>query len=725
MTIASDKVEIWAGHECSIARIGNEFRSVGTETGHDSRLEDLRQAAALGVRTVRYPVLWEKVAPVHPDECDWTWVDARLSELRRLELSPVVGLLHHGSGPRYTHLLDPRFGDLFAGYASRVASRHPWVKRFTPVNEPLTTARFSCLYGHWYPHEKSNPAFLRALINECRGSVLAMRAIRRSIPDAELVQTEDLGKIFSTPKLAYQAAFENERRWLSFDLLCGRVNCAHPFWEIFLANRVEQRELEFFLEQPCPPDILGIDHYLTSDRFLDEDLALYPTEFHGGNKRDSYADVEAVRCDLPEDATGPKARLLEAWERYRLPIAVTEAHHGCSRDEQLRWFMEVWRAANELRNEGVDIRAVTNWALFGSMDWSSLLIEKRGHYEPGAFDSRSDPPRRTAVGRAVAALAAGDAFDHPVLDGDGWWRGESRFYQPPRGPRPVRAQRPRRKLLITGGNGMLARAISRMCRMRGLEHISLSRASMDIADEQSIARVVDDIRPWAVINAAGYVRFGDADRQLCMRENAFGPALLSAACAERGVQFVTFSSDLVFDGRLGRAYVEDDRPSPHCAYGQSKFEAERRVGVVFPSALIIRSSAFFCPSDRTNFAYRSLQRLEEGARVEASANEWVAPTYVPDLAHATLDLLIDGEAGIWHLANAGELSWHAFALRLAEGANFRRHLVRPVMRQQRNTALASARGRLLPPLDDAIERFFRDSPHRWRGRTAVGMSAIG
>ena len=65
--------------------------------------------------------------------------------------------------------------------------------RFTPVNEPLTTARFSGLYGHWYPHQRSNHAFVRALINQLRGVIGAMRAIREVSPDARLYQTEDCG----------------------------------------------------------------------------------------------------------------------------------------------------------------------------------------------------------------------------------------------------------------------------------------------------------------------------------------------------------------------------------------------------------------------------------------------------------------------------------------------------------------------------------------------------
>lgn len=707
-----DEVEIWAGHECTIARIGDSFRNEGAETGHDSRQTDLSLIAQLGVRTIRYPALWESVAPLDPEQRSWRVLDQRMGELRRLGVDPILGLLHHGSGPRYTNLLDSCFPELLASYAGHVAARYPWVTRFTPVNEPLTTARFSALYGHWFPHERTDRAFLRALMHQCRAIVLSMKAIRRVTPGAKLVQTEDLGRIFSTPKLAYQAAFENERRWLSFDLLCGRVDRRHVLRNYFLDHGVTEEDLDFFLENPCPPNIIGIDHYLTSDRYLDENMEKYPCSFHGGNGRERYADFDAVRAPLAEALLGPYPRLFEAWERYHLPIAVTEAHHGCSRDEQLRWFIDVWRSACSLRRAGVDIRAVTSWALFGSMDWSSLLVQRKGHYEPGAFDARCNPPRRTIVGAAVAALARRERFDHPVLDSPGWWRREGRCFTNVSEKRP-RSRGSSRRVLITGANGMLGRAFSRICDLRGLDHVAVNRESLDIADPDSIDAALDEIRPWAVLNAAGYVRLIDPDQDRCMRENAKGPALLARACERRGVRVVTYSSDLVFDGRLGRAYVESDRPAPLCPYGLSKAAAEREVLNASPQALVVRTSAFFCPWDETNFAFHTLARLAEGRDVEASASDRVAPTYVPDLVHISLDLLIDGESGVWHLANAGEISWHAFAQRLAEAARLRHSRVRPLYRRQRNTALTSARGRVMPTLDDAIERFFRDSSQRW------------
>jgi dTDP-4-dehydrorhamnose reductase len=194
---------------------------------------------------------------------------------------------------------------------------------------------------------------------------------------------------------------------------------------------------------------------------------------------------------------------------------------------------------------------------------------------------------------------------------------------------------------------------------------------MDIADRAAVDRVLDGLKPWALVNAAGYVRVddADADSDRCYRENAAGPAVLAAACAARGVRLVTFSSDLVFDGAQARPYVESDPVAPLCVYGRSKVAAEQNVTAALPSALIIRTSAFFGPWDAHNFVTRTLSALRDGQAVRVPADVVVSPTYVPDLVGATLDLLVDEARGIWHLANVGAVSWADFARLAARTAH--------------------------------------------------------
>jgi dTDP-4-dehydrorhamnose reductase len=414
----STPLEAWAGVECTVNRVGDEYYDQSVRTGHHDRLADLDLIASLGVTRLRYPVLWERVAPGELAEADWSWTDARLARLRELNLPPIATLVHHGSGPRHTSLVDPAFPDHLARYARAVAERYPWLDAYTVINEPLTTARFSGLYGHWYPHRKNERTFLRCLLNECKATVLAMRAIRAVNPAARLIQTEDLGYTHATPRLAYQAKFDNERRWLGMDLLCGRVDRQHAMWQRFTAAGFAESDVLWFRDNPQPPDVMGFNYYITSERYLDEDLARWPAWSHGGNRRHRYADVHSV---LAGKQAGVQRLLTEAYQRFGIPLAVTEVHLGCTREEQLRWLVEIYDGVAAARDAGVPVLAMTAWSVFGAYDWHCLLTRCEGFYEPGLFDVRSPVPRPTALAAAWRAIAQGQRPVHPVLAGSGWW----------------------------------------------------------------------------------------------------------------------------------------------------------------------------------------------------------------------------------------------------------------------------------------------------------------
>jgi dTDP-4-dehydrorhamnose reductase len=705
--------------ECTRNRVGDRWLDQLDRGGHAQRIDDLDRFAALGIRTLRYPFLWERIAPDGPERADWRWADARMERLNALGMAPIAGLVHHGSGPAAAPLGSGRFAEGLAAYAGAFARRYPHVRDYTPVNEPLTTARFTGLYGLWHPHGRDEPTFVRLLLEQLRAVVLSMRAIREVNPDARLVQTEDLGKTHATRSLAYQARFENERRWLTWDLLCGRVDADHPLWPDLLRWGADERALAFFAENPTPPDVVGINHYLTSERFLDTRVRRYPPRQRGGNAYQRYADVEAVRVRRGGVA-GPRALLAEAWRRYGLPLAVTEVHLDCTREEQLRWLAEVWDAADSLAARGVDVRAVTVWALLGSFDWDSLLTRETGRYEAGAFDLRAPAPRPTALAAMARRLATGEGEPHPVLDVPGWWHRPERLHYPPSGraqPRHADDREPR-VLAITGATGTLGRSLARVCAVRGIAHRLLSRAEMDIADPSSVRAALDAIRPWAVVNAAGYVRVDEAEAEpeRCWRENAEGAAALAVECATRGLPLVTFSSDLVFDGSKSTPYMESDPVAPLNAYGRSKAEAEARVMDAHPAALVVRTSAFFGPWDAHNFVTIALRELDAGRPFAAADDATVSPTYVPDLANACLDLLMDGERGIWHLTTPGAVTWAALARRAAELAGVDARLLRPQPTRAFGfpaprplyTALGSERGWPLPPLEDALGRFVRE-----------------
>jgi beta-glucosidase/6-phospho-beta-glucosidase/beta-galactosidase len=417
-------VELWGGVECTCNRVREKYFDQMELSGHADRPRDCEQIAALGLRTLRIGLLWERY---ERSGCSWQWADERLKCLQQVGIRPIAGLVHHGSGPRHTSLLDPQFPQKVAAYAAQVARRYPWIDAYTPINEPNTTARFSAMYGLWYPHHMSRQSYVRALLNQLKGTVLSMRAIRRIRSDAKLIQTEDVGRVTGTPELQPTWELMNLRQWLTFDLLCGRVDRHHPMFAYLRSAAISEAEIFWFAENQCPPDVVGINYYVTSDRHLDSRVELYPAD--RGSAEGPFVDVEAVRV-LPQGIFGVESLLHEAWQRYQLPVAITEVHLGSSADEQIRWVAESWEAAQAARRSGVDCVAMTVWALLGSYYWNELVTRDNGHYEPGVFTMRSGTPVPTELAHVVAQIAAGHAPRHAALAQRGWWHHTERICMP-------------------------------------------------------------------------------------------------------------------------------------------------------------------------------------------------------------------------------------------------------------------------------------------------------
>jgi dTDP-4-dehydrorhamnose reductase len=671
MTVeGADLPELWGGVECTVNRVGDRWFDQLARSGHRERLADLDRFASLGIRALRVPVLWETVR-----ERGWEWATAVLTRLRRLGVRPIVGLVHHGSGPPGTSLLEESFVEGLAAHAREVAERFPFVEDWTPVNEPLTTARFSALYGHWYPHAREDASFTRALLVQTRATRRAMAEIRSVSPGARLVQTEDMGRTTGSHSLREQIDFENERRWLSLDLLCGRVRSGHPLWEWLLASGVDEGALQELAEQPLPPDVVGLNYYVTSDRWLDERPELHPPWSHGGNGERRYADVH-TSLGRPSDLLGHRGVLLAAWNRYRLPVALTEVHQGCHRADQLRWLAEAWRAAVSLRAEGVDVRAVTLWALLGSHDWNCLVVEERGHYESGVFDVRAPEPRPTALAGMARALASTGGWEHPVLAETGWWRGAS---SGPDGP----------PLLIVGGRSALGSAIRQACEERRVACIVQSPAEGDLLSEETVRRAWARHRPWAVVHVPGpdHPEVGPRSGDRLVRTHVHGSEMLARIA--RDVPLVHFSSDQVFSSPGGALHAEGTEVAPRSALGILHLEAERRILAAHLRSLVIRIGPLF--------------GAEPGDRPDLDQDTLVTPLFLPDLAETVLDLLLDSTLGVLHLSHGAAVTGRAWRRLLSGGAGDAGEEPAPLQ----SRALVSERLWPMPSLADVLARWSR------------------
>jgi dTDP-4-dehydrorhamnose reductase len=674
-------LELWGGYECTVNRVGDEWFDQTLRSGHEERLDDLQLIAKLGMRSVRYPALWERISPDAPDQRDFRWTDERLAELQRLDINPILTLCHHGSGPHYTNLLDDGFAGGLARHAAAVAQRYPWVRDWTPVNEPLTTARFSALYGFWYPHTKEEGSFWTALLNEIDATRLAMREVRKVNPHARLIQTDDLGYCHATEPLQADADFQNERRWVGWDLLFGRVSHEHPLFNRIARFGLGER-LQRISDDPCPPDVLGINHYLSSERLMDHRVELYPHRSVADRRVAKVAglpkvDVDAIR-HRDEGVLGLEALLQQAWDRYGQTIAVTECHHGGTREDQVRWFVDAWDSAERLREAGVDICAVTAWSLLGSYDWNRMVTCQVGHYENGVYDVRTGMPRPTLLASVLKDLAEGRRPTVPGISAPGWWQREVRLIHRDQTPVPeweldcaTAAEGSDQALLIVGRGGDLAALAIRACEARALPYVRCT--------EERAEAALAAVKPWALLDVTDRDHVC-SEREALVRAKALPP--IARLCADQGVRYAVITG------------------------AQPWHQIEHPAG-----ALELRTRAVFVPWDRSARASHLLDLLERRRTLEIDqAGPWIG-VYGPDLMDVALDLLFDGVTGAVDLRNGSGLSEFDFTRELAVVAEAPVELIRTQgTAGERSTFGWPAKQSYLPPLPTTLERFVRE----WR-----------
>lgn len=246
-----------------------------------------------------------------------------------------------------------------------------------------------------------------------------------------------------------------------------------------------------------------------------------------------------------------------------------------------------------------------------------------------------------------------------------------------------------RSVLVLGRTGQLARELARADWPAGWMPRFAGRSEIDLAEPEQAAYSVAAFEPDLVINAAGYtaVDKAESEPELAMCINAAAPGAIAAACTRHDIPFVTISTDHVFDGRKQGSYTEEDDVYPINAYGRSKAEGEWRVRDAQDWHLILRTSWVFS-SFGSNFVRTMLRLARERESVSVVADQRGRPTAAGDLARAVIrasEAIVDNRelSGTYHVANAGAVSWHDFAVAIFEAA--KRHGA-PIARVQAITS---------------------------------------
>jgi dTDP-4-dehydrorhamnose reductase len=225
-------------------------------------------------------------------------------------------------------------------------------------------------------------------------------------------------------------------------------------------------------------------------------------------------------------------------------------------------------------------------------------------------------------------------------------------------------------ILLTGANGQVGFEARRALSPLGRVH-AVDRRTCDLADEVGLRRLVRDLKPDAIVNAAAYTAVDRAETEeaLAHAVNARAPRILAEEAEALGALLVHYSTDYVFDGRKEGFHAESDPPNPLGVYGHSKLSGERGVQDACTRHLIFRTSWVF-GTHGANFAKTMLRLAGEKPSLRVVADQIGAPTSAALIADVTaLALARASNAsfaayGLYHLSAAGETSWHGYACHL-------------------------------------------------------------
>jgi len=207
---------------------------------------------------------------------------------------------------------------------------------------------------------------------------------------------------------------------------------------------------------------------------------------------------------------------------------------------------------------------------------------------------------------------------------------------------------------VTGGRGLVGRALTEHCAAVGDEVLSYGHKDLDITDRVAVQEVVRGDQPDVVINCAAWTNVDgcEYDEERAFAANAAGPENLAAACKEAECIFITISTDYVFDGEKSGFYTQLDEPNPESVYAASKLEGERLSALAYGGSIIVRTGYVFGPGG-VNFLSTVVERIKKGERVKAISDAYGTPTYAKDLAVRLRELAEKNVAGIYHVVNSG------------------------------------------------------------------------
>ena len=388
---SSNRFLFATGIECSYPTIrGKDGKTIRRdqleETYHYQHWkQDLQLVRDLGLRALRYGLPYYKTH-LGPGRYDWSFADDAMHEMQRLQIEPILDLLHFGVPDWLGNFQNPELPLHFAAYAKAVAERYPWVRFYTPVNEIYVTAKHSARDGEWNECLKDDRSFVTAMKHLAAASILANQAIAEKKPNCVIVQSESaeyLHEMRAAP--SRETTLTNKLRFLSLDLLY-----AHPpdgdVCTFLYDNGMTREEYEWFmLGEPPGYQVMGNDYYGRNEKLLLPDGTI----------------------ETAEDVLGWYNLTREYYRRYRKPVMHTETN-TFDAAQAPAWLWKQWVNIVRMREAGVPVLGFTWYSLVDQVDWETSLAVMNGTVnECGLYDLQR---RERPVAKAYRSLL--EEFGH-------------------------------------------------------------------------------------------------------------------------------------------------------------------------------------------------------------------------------------------------------------------------------------------------------------------------
>ncbi|MFR4477835.1 dTDP-4-dehydrorhamnose reductase [Fusobacterium sp.] len=276
-------------------------------------------------------------------------------------------------------------------------------------------------------------------------------------------------------------------------------------------------------------------------------------------------------------------------------------------------------------------------------------------------------------------------------------------------------------ILITGANGQLGYDFQRLFDELKEEYIATDRDDLDITDIEKVREFVKDKNIALIINCAAYnnVDKAEDEPELCKKLNTYAPRDLAIVAKEIGAEYITYSTDFVFDGEKKAPYTEEDIPKPLSIYGKSKYEGEKEVFKVKPDSFVVRTSWVFGIANN-NFNKQVINWSKSKDELSIVDDQISSPTYSKDLAYYSWELIKTKKYGLYHLSNDGEASkydqgkyvldkigWQG-KLNRAKTKDFNLKAQRAEYTKLDSSKLEKVIGKKIPSWENGIDRFLEE-----------------